>query len=405
MNRLLPLFFVLLLLSCSNSKEFDGFTIEGNISGYKSDTSQVILSNESLEYPIRFKQEVKNGRFVIQGTLDTPEAFYLTFLGISDTIRIFLDNSYVTINGMVGDLSNALIAGAYTNEIAIEHKEEMENLSLGNKIDNILFEYNSADLPAYKKHLIEQEIEKFNIKSKHIDSLFIEKYPKSAYSLYLLWVKANKYPVNYKEQKIAVFRSIPEFRSNRFLKSLEESVTIFREANKGDIVSDILLIDSLSNKIHLTDIYKRNKITLLYFWAGWCNACSYHNQYLKSIYPSFKWRGLEIVGVSLDYNKNSLDSAILANGINWLQYSDYKVWKSPIARRFRIDEIPATFLIGQDGEILSYKLDRNKLKQTLRENLLSPEELDLFYKAQADSLNRKNVMENGRNANDKTTAN
>ncbi len=391
MNKYLIVLSIVFFAACSSSDEFDGFIIEGDISGYNKDSSKVVLRNESADFPIIFTEDVKDGKFVIRGKLDTPEMYILTLTGINDTIRLFVDNSLITISGIAEDLSGALITGAQTNELATEHEEELENLSINSKIDELLEKYNSIDISQNEKREIENKILAFNLKIYNIDSLFLEKHPKSYYSLYLLAKKADNFSTNFKEQKIALFRSIPEFSSNRFLRLLEESVNETRELRKGGQCPDFKLNDTSGHSIRFSDIYSKNKITMLYFWASWCDACPKFNAYSKSLFQTFGWRGLGVVGISLDENKKEMELAINKAGISWTVLSDYKGWKSSLAAKFQIKEIPSLLLVDSTGKIISYKPPQKNLKQLLRENLLSEEELDLYYKTYSDTLNNKRV--------------
>lgn len=393
MNKFLYLLIIVFsFFSCTGTDEFDGFIIEGNISGYKSDSLKVLLKSESSLIPVRFEGEINDGKFVIRGKLNTPDMFTLTLPGVKDSLRIFIDNTFITITGVAEDLSGALITGAITNEIAVEHEEELENLSINSKIDELLSIYNSPEISEGQRLLIENEIIKFNTKSRQIDSLFLEKHPKSSYSLYLIAKRSNGFSINYREQKVALFRSIPEFSSNQYLREVEESVATAREIRKGGNAPDFKIRDGETNDILFSDIYKKNRVTLLYFWAGWCNACIKYNNYLKTIYSSFNWRGLEIVGISLDNNNNAFESAIESQNIIWKQYSDFRGWKSPIVGKFLINEIPSAYLIDSTGKIIAFKPSQKNLKQIIRENLLSSEELYHYYKTYSDSLNKERVQ-------------
>jgi peroxiredoxin len=390
MNKsIISVLLLITIFSCSNKDEYDGFIIEGNISGIKSDSMFVYMASESESNSVSFKEEIKDGKFVIRGKLDTPDMFIIKISGVKDSLRFFLDNNFITITGVAEDLPGSLISGALTNEIAVEHEEELENLSINNKIDDLLNKLNTPEITPFEKQGIVNEIIKFNQKSRQIDSAFLEKHPKSSYSLYLLAKRSDRFSVNFREQRAAIFSSIPEFSSNHYLKEVANSVENDSKLRKGGTAPDFSLKTNNSANIKFSDIYKNNKVTLLYFWAGWCNACSEYNNFLKSIYYSFQWRGLEIVGISIDKESDIFENSVKSQGITWQQYSELKGWKSSIAGKYQIDEIPSAILIDSTGKIIAYKPQIKILKQIIRENLLTSEELYQFYKSYSDSLKNK----------------
>ena len=53
----------------------------------------------------------------------------------------------------------------------------------------------------------------------------------------------------------------------------------------------------------------------------------------------------------------------------WPQYFDGKGWQNQIAAKFGIQSIPATFLIGKDGNIVATDLRGEALGEAVAENL------------------------------------
>jgi hypothetical protein len=70
-------------------------------------------------------------------------------------------------------------------------------------------------------------------------------------------------------------------------------------------------------------------------------------------YNRYHDRGFEVVGVSLDQDQNTLLSFTQQNGMDWPQYFDGKGWDNEIARSHGIDGIPAMWLVGKDGCLIT----------------------------------------------------
>jgi thiol-disulfide isomerase/thioredoxin len=93
----------------------------------------------------------------------------------------------------------------------------------------------------------------------------------------------------------------------------------------------------------------RGKVVLLDFWATWCGPCVMSVPKVIATYKKLHNKGFEIVGISLDRNKDSLVAFTKQRGMTWPQYFDGKVWQNDISTRFHVNAIPATWLVDKKG--------------------------------------------------------
>ena len=100
----------------------------------------------------------------------------------------------------------------------------------------------------------------------------------------------------------------------------------------------------------------KGKITLIDFWAGWCKPCRMENPNIVSVYDKYKDKGLEIIGVSLDRDRNQWLQAIEDDGLEWNQVSNVQYFQGPIAQLYNIQAIPAAFLLDENGVIIAKDL-------------------------------------------------
>lgn len=111
----------------------------------------------------------------------------------------------------------------------------------------------------------------------------------------------------------------------------------------------------------------KGKVVLIDFWATWCAPCVGEQPELKTLYNTFsdqvKRQEFEILGVSLDKNKESWQKAIDRFGINWIQVSDLKFWKSPVAKAYNIEELPFNVIIDGEGKIMAKNLHGKELEE------------------------------------------
>ncbi|WP_228452212.1 TlpA family protein disulfide reductase [Chryseobacterium sp. c4a] len=117
----------------------------------------------------------------------------------------------------------------------------------------------------------------------------------------------------------------------------------------------------------------KGKLVLIDFWATWCAPCVGEQPQLKTLYETYsdqvKANKFEILGVSLDKNKDSWQKAIDRFNINWIQISDLKFWKSPVAKAYEIDELPFNVIINSEGTIIAKNLHEKELEDFLKKSL------------------------------------
>ena len=137
----------------------------------------------------------------------------------------------------------------------------------------------------------------------------------------------------------------------------------------GQQYTDFSLPDASGKRTALSEYVKRNKLTMIDFWASWCGPCRAEMPHVKKVYEAFHSKGFEIVGVSLDSKKDLWLGAVKQMKMPWPQVCDLLVWKSPAAAAYNVSAIPATVLINQNGEIVARDLRGDDLYNQVAELL------------------------------------
>lgn len=113
----------------------------------------------------------------------------------------------------------------------------------------------------------------------------------------------------------------------------------------------------------------KGKVVLLDFWASWCGPCRVSNKGLAKLYPKFRDKGFEILGVSLDEDHTDWQKAVKKDKISWLQVIDDGGWESVTANKWRISAIPTSYLINRDGILIAMDLEGKELEKALNQLL------------------------------------
>jgi cytochrome c biogenesis protein CcmG/thiol:disulfide interchange protein DsbE len=108
---------------------------------------------------------------------------------------------------------------------------------------------------------------------------------------------------------------------------------------------DFALMDISGDETRLSDF--RGKVVILDFWATWCPPCRAEIPHFIELYSEYKDNGLEIIGVTMDWNASRQAGPFAAeNGMNYtVLIGDRKT-----ADLYGgIVSIPTTFIIDREG--------------------------------------------------------
>jgi thiol-disulfide isomerase/thioredoxin len=246
------------------------------------------------------------------------------------------------------------------NKIYAQNEHSPQLPSLMESIDSMAQGYLN-ELNAYTKNYIDENI-------GSLVSL-VARYQQIAPGVYVLNPSRDwKYFVKVDS---SMFRKYPEYdpvitlhNQVKELVATMSAVSPSSGERKGSEVPEISLPTPQGDTIKLSST--RGSVVLLDFWASWCGPCRMENPNLVKAYDQYHRKGFQIFQVSLDKTKEAWIKGIQDDKLGrWIHVSDVQYWKSVVVPLYKIESIPANYLLDRDGRIIAVNLRGDRLQQKL----------------------------------------
>ena len=172
------------------------------------------------------------------------------------------------------------------------------------------------------------------------------------------------------EEQVRVMEELESLLGENITVRLLKVFTARRVEELAEAIRDFTALSLDGEEIRLFDVVSRNKYTLVEFWASWCGPCIAEIPHLKAAYERFKDQGFEILAFNLDDDREAWRQASEDDySIEWLNVSDELAFESPVAEMYRVDAIPASFLVSAEGVTVGRNLRGGDLEYRLEELL------------------------------------
>jgi peroxiredoxin len=170
------------------------------------------------------------------------------------------------------------------------------------------------------------------------------------------------------KEVVAELRIIEPRAANAFGKELSGTIQIGMKA------PDFNVMDFKGNRVNLSE-YKGN-IVVIDFWATWCDPCIQEFPEVKKMYRTFRDRGVQFIGVSLDDEIEELKGFVRGEKVEWLQIFEGMRWKGRISKMYNVEKIPIMFVLDQESMVRYIGNDKKKITRVIA-RLLSESKQDV----------------------------
>ncbi len=359
------LFTAILLSSCGSKPKIITYKIKGKVPGLEGNKVILYKIDKKLKYQPIDTTVVKDSIFSFEIPKQNPDVGVVQFDGTQKKMAIIIGDGNVDMN----------IKDNFDFLANIDNSTSM--------LTKKFFNYERQSLKDKEKGMALMKKYKFATTQSERDTIKKEftRWRNNAKKQQYDFVKNNKDIVG-----LVVMQSLlmsPEAEFGTIRKAYESYPQGAKQTGLGKYVNTTLLTKGATQiggkapifiaptpegkKLSLNQAM--GKVTLIDFWASWCRPCRAENPYVVQIYNKYHDRGFNVIGVSLDKNKQSWLKAIQDDGLKWQHVSNLKFWQEPVAKLYGVMSIPQTYLLDAKGIIRAKNLRREELDKKVKELL------------------------------------
>lgn len=361
---------ILVITGCEDDK---GYSLSGNIDnvpdGKKVYISEIDTKTRTPK-PID-TAEIKNGKFEVDmEEVDQPNLSFLKFEGIPGNVLFISENEKIQFDIDKDSIQNSRVTGGKENKALYEYLAHLKELNkkmygMQNEMREAMMANDTAKLQSLRDT---QDALRDNDKVFRKDI-----FERNKDSFFAVMVLTDM--LNMKTHSVAEVNEMYEQLSDRIketplAQSLKESLEKASATEVGSKAPPFSGPNPEGKEIALED--NMGKVTIVDFWAAWCKPCRAENPNLVKTYNKYKDQGLKIISVSLDREgqKDQWLQAIEEDNLGqWKHISNLQFWQDPIARKYDISAIPASFILDENGVIVAKNLRGDDLENKIGELL------------------------------------
>jgi len=360
------LFSFFFIVSCSSEPGY--YSISGNIDVKDGIKVYRIVADINNQPKIVDSTTIEKNKFLMQGSAINPSISFIQVESFNFNLPVIIEEGKIKIKIFKDSIGSSRISGTTSNDHFNDYKFDTKKFVQA--IEQIRTDIQQAAQNG-NNDLVKDLQDDYKFVQDQIYSYELE-FVKRNYDSYLSAILLERFIAS-KVLSIVEAKDVFNLLTDRIknsdigikLKNLIETPN--QSIEIGNYAPNFNAPSPEGQILNLND--KLGKITLLEFWASWCGPCRRENPNLVKIYNKFNDKGFEIVGVSLDKSKPQWIQAIADDYLTWNHVSNLKFWQDPIARLYQVRAIPASFILDENGVIVSKNLRGSQLEAKIGELL------------------------------------
>lgn len=353
-------------IGCSNSSIF---SIDATTDHSDNKKVYLIKVGEDNRPSAIDSTEVIEGKFSFTDSIVVPEMHYVYFENERENIPVVLEPGSIKIKIYKDSVRSSKITGTKSNVDFNKYLKETNDFYI--ELNKIQAEVRNASI--IKDSLIisdlNQQFEQMRSKLTDYEFLFMTNNNDSYISSLILQRMIIQQEIEL-EKAEEIFNNFTELiKQTTSSLQIKEAIKNLNDQKKespeiGSLAPKFSGPDLNGNIIELDNI--NSKVIMIDFWASWCAPCRDENPDLVDLNTKYSTDEFQIVGVSLDKNKESWENAIIEDKLtDWVHVSHVKFWNEPIARLYNVTKMPTSYLLNSEKKIIGIDVKGSELDKRI----------------------------------------
>ncbi len=361
MKNIISLLALLIAFSACNTKKSNEYRIKGQING-KYEGMVYLQQNKDGNWIKLDSANAEKGKFEFKGMIESPDMYYIG-LNESGFVGFFNEPSDINIVFHIDSTNNPRVTGSSSD---VDYRKYLKIMNTyQNSMVDLYSQYNEANRnnDSVKAAELENELDLLDEQHRADLMTFIKTNNESFVSPYITMRHAYEFDLdNLKEISEALKSKVS---SSPFYSKISDRIVILESVSIGKTAPDFTMNNQNGEPVTLSEL--RGKVLLIDFWASWCGPCRKENPNVVAAYKKYNDKGFDILGVSLDKDKDSWLKAISDDGLTWTHVSDLQYWENAASKQYGVMSIPSNVLLDQNGVIIARDLRGEDLQKKLEE--------------------------------------
>lgn len=384
MKKIVFLLAVIFAFAACNQKKTDGFVINGTLKGNAENAEVKLYDPMNMDPNAKAMDStvVQNGTFQLKGKLEQPMQVEVRIIMPDSTLepfdrelggRFYLENSVVTFEADVNTVTSVYyypprkVAPIITGSaMDTENKRFSSTLT---DIHNKMGELYQKKEKIYEKLegsedetkidgedifdvgvRVETELATLEQKKNEIVTTYIRENVQSpiAFDQAMYVISSERLSAGQINDLLATLE--PAWKGTKRFEEMQSLAADFLVKAVGQILPDAEFLNEKGEKVLLSSVLPKDDYAMVEFWASWCGPCRAEIPHLKQLREKFPH--FNIVSISIDEDSEAWKKALKEEKMNWLQLNDNEGIGGVVSTKYRIDGVPACFIVDKDMRIV-----------------------------------------------------